>query len=93
MSWINKIWGEEKERQFKGFILIFLSFIFSLAIILLFVLRRFGLGEELPLTPLFYLVSLVFISAMLALKAFFKSSLLIICFFFLNFFSGMADLL
>lgn len=92
MSWINKIWGEEKERQFKGFILIFLSFIFSLAIILLFVLRRFGLGEELPLTPLFYLVSLVFISAMLALKAFFKSSLLIICFLFFEFFFGYGGL-
>ena len=92
MSWINKIWGEEKERQFKGFILIFLSFIFSLAIILLFILRGFGLGEELPLTPLFYLVSLVFISAMLALKAFFKSSLLIICFLFFELFFGYGGL-
>ena len=30
MSWIKIIWGEEKEDQFKGFILILISLILSL---------------------------------------------------------------
>ncbi|MDC0634172.1 hypothetical protein OAP28_03580 [Planktomarina sp.] len=86
MSWINKAWGENKENQFKGFILVFLSTIFGLSIILLFSLRFFGMGEELPLSPLFYLAFLVIISANLALKAWFKSSLIIICFLFFELF-------
>ena len=62
MSWISKIWGEDKENQFKGFILFFLSIIFGVSIIILFTLRFFEMGEKLPLNPMFYFTFLVVIS-------------------------------
>ena len=86
MSWISKIWGEDKENQFKGFILFFLSIIFGVSIIILFTLRFFEMGEKLPLNPMFYFTFLVVISGILALKSRFKSSLILIFILFFELF-------
>ena len=92
MSWIKDTWGENKENQFKGFFLVFLSLAFVFVIIILFALRFFGLGDDLLLSPLFYLILLGLSSCLLALKSWFRSSLLVSCFLFFELFFGYGGL-
>jgi hypothetical protein len=92
MSWINNIWGKDKENQFKGFSLFCLSIAFVFVIITLFVLRFWGLGEGFPLSPLIYLLSLGLGSCLCALKIWFRLSLLVSCFLFFELFFGYGGL-
>jgi len=85
-SWIKKIWGENKENQFKGFALLFLSIALISVIIILFVLRFWGLGEDLPLSPLIYLFSLGVFSCLFAIRTWFRLSLLVSSFLFIELF-------
>ncbi len=68
MSWIKSTWGHNKEDQFKGFILLFLTLMFALVLTFLLVLRYFGRGDGLPQHPFLYFFSLVIIAAFFAVK-------------------------
>ena len=92
MSWIKNIWGENKENQFKGFTLFFLSIAFVFVIIILFVLRLWGLGDNLPLSSLVYLLFLGLCSCLFALKIWFRLSLLVSCFLFFELIFGYGGL-
>ena len=78
MSWIEKIWNENKEDQFKGFLLLFFSLVCLTFVIITFVLRQFGIGKEILFSASFYLIFLSFSVIGLSYIKLFKSSLLVL---------------
>ena len=69
MSWINRTWGDDKETQFKGFILVVLSSFFLSCVILLLLLRLIGIGDGLSIFPLLYLLPLALFCLLFAIRS------------------------
>ena len=90
MSWIERIWGHNKDDQFKGIILIFAALFVALAPTLLLVLRLFGRGTGLPLHPLLYFFALVAIAVFFAVKSKFTAATFSIGLLFIELVLGYA---
>ena len=78
MSWIEKIWGNNKESQFKGFLCLIAALVLGFIVIFLIILRQFDLGEEWLISTLIYLFILSVTSALLSLKRYYRLSLIVL---------------
>ena len=78
MSWIEKIWGNNKESQFKGFLSLIAALLLGFIVIFLIILRQFDLGEEWLISTLIYLFILSVTSAILSLKQYYRLSLIVL---------------
>ena len=75
IKFIEKIWGTQKENQFKGFLGFLITCILLIIIFLLFFLRIIGLGDSISITALIYLLLMGILWLIFFLKSFHKIAL------------------